>query len=98
MLSYQPNHDRRLCYTLKLHAGRSGVRLYDGPDLKLCILVGSDRSFRVLLGPPGHQMMIFFCFRFSVVLFGRLGISICFNEMLTNDVADFDQPGPAVYA
>ena len=26
---------------------------YDGPDLKLFILVGSDRSFRLLLGPPG---------------------------------------------
>ena len=25
----------------------------DGPDLKLFILVGWDRSFRLLLGPPG---------------------------------------------
>ena len=25
----------------------------DGPDLKLFILVGCDRSFRLLLGPPG---------------------------------------------
>ena len=25
----------------------------DGPDLKLFILVGLDRSFRLLLGPPG---------------------------------------------
>ena len=24
-----------------------------GPDLKLFILVGLDRSFRLLLGPPG---------------------------------------------
>ena len=30
-----------------------GVRLHDGPDLKLFILVGWDRSFRLLLGPPG---------------------------------------------
>ena len=30
----------------------SGVRLYDGPDLKLLILVGLDHSFRLLLGPP----------------------------------------------
>ena len=37
----------------KLHAGGSGVRLHDGPDLKLFILVGWDRSFRLLLGPPG---------------------------------------------
>ena len=31
----------------------TGVRLHDGPDLKLFILVGWDRSFRLLLGPPG---------------------------------------------
>ena len=30
-----------------------GVRLYDGPDIKLFILVGWDRIFRLLLGPPG---------------------------------------------
>ena len=34
-------------------AGGSGVRLHDGPDLKLFILVGWDRSFCLLLGPPG---------------------------------------------
>ena len=27
--------------------------LYDSPDLKLFILVGLDRSFRLLIGPPG---------------------------------------------
>ena len=32
---------------------KSGVRLHDGPDVKLFILVGWDRSFRLLLGPPG---------------------------------------------
>ena len=31
----------------------AGVILYDGPDLKLFILVGRDRSFRLLVGPPG---------------------------------------------
>ena len=36
-----------------LHSGGSGVRLHDGPDLELFILVGWDRSFRLLLGPPG---------------------------------------------
>ena len=36
-----------------LHAGGSGVRYHDGPDLKLFILVGWERSFRLLLGPPG---------------------------------------------
>ena len=30
-----------------MHAGVSGVRLYDDPDLKLLILVGLDRSFRL---------------------------------------------------
>ena len=34
-------------------AGGSGVRLHDGPDLKLFILVGWERSFRLLLGPAG---------------------------------------------
>ena len=38
---------------LSFHAGGSGVRLHDGPDLKLFILVGWDRSFRLLLCPPG---------------------------------------------
>ena len=28
-------------------------QIYDDPDLKLFILVGWDRSFRLLLGPPG---------------------------------------------
>ena len=28
-------------------------RASDSPDLKLFILVGWDRSFRLLLGPPG---------------------------------------------
>ena len=32
-----------------MHAGGSGVRLHDGPDLKLFILVGWDRSFCLLL-------------------------------------------------
>ena len=31
----------------------SGVRLHNGTDLKLFILVGWDRSYRLLLGPPG---------------------------------------------
>ena len=38
-----------------LHAGGSGVRLHNGPDLKLFILVVWDRSFRLLLGPPGFN-------------------------------------------
>ena len=39
--------------TVSVFIGGSGVRLHDGPDLKLFILVGWDRSFRLLLGPPG---------------------------------------------
>ena len=35
------------------NAAGSAVRLYNGTDLKLFILVGLDRSFRLLLGPPG---------------------------------------------
>ena len=34
-------------FPLKLHAGGSGVRLNDGPDIKLFILVGLGRSFFV---------------------------------------------------
>ena len=30
-----------------------GRQNHDGPDLKLFILVGWDRNFRLLLGPPG---------------------------------------------
>ena len=36
-----------------LVSGGSGIRLHDGPDLKLFILVAWDRSFRQFLGPPG---------------------------------------------
>ena len=49
----------------------------DGPDLKLFILVGWDRSFSSVAWSTGTQMMIFFCFIFPVVLFDRPGISIC---------------------
>ena len=31
----------------------TGFRLFGGHDLKLFILVGWDRSFHLLLGPPG---------------------------------------------
>ena len=33
--------------------GWIGCRLNDGPDRKLIVLVGWDRSFRLLLGTPG---------------------------------------------
>ena len=38
---------------LVINSGGSGVRLHDGPDLKLFILFGWDRSFRLLFGPSG---------------------------------------------
>ena len=39
--------------TVDNYAALFNWRLNDGPDLKLFILVGWDRSFRLLLGPPG---------------------------------------------
>ena len=47
MLAYLLKNEKHLSYI------QSGVRLHDGPDLKLFILVGWDWSFRLLLGPPG---------------------------------------------
>ena len=44
--------------------------------LKLFILVRIGALSSVALSTVA-QLMIFFCFRFSVVLFGRPGISIC---------------------
>ena len=40
-----------------LYAGGSGVRLYDGPDLKLFILVGWGRSFLSVAWPTGVQLV-----------------------------------------
>ena len=40
-------------YIVILVINGNGFRLHDGPDLKLFILVCSDRSFRLSLGPPG---------------------------------------------
>ena len=53
--------------------GESGFRLYDGPDLKLFILVRWDRSSFVCCWSTEAQLMIFFCFRFPAILFGRPG-------------------------
>ena len=36
-------------------------RLYDGPDLKLFIFVGWDRSFLSVAWPTGVQLLFFFC-------------------------------------
>ena len=45
--------------------------------LKLFILVGWERSSSFGAWSIEAQLIIFFGFRFPVVLFGRLGISIC---------------------
>ena len=41
-----------------LHAGGSGVRLYDDPDLKRFILVGWGRSFLSVAWPTGVQLVL----------------------------------------
>ena len=51
------------------------VRLYDGPDIKLFILVGWDRSFLSVAWPTGVQLVFFFCSRFQYVI-QRPAISI----------------------
>ena len=58
-----------------LHVGGSGVRPYDGPDLKLFILVGWGRSFLSVAWPTGVQLVFFFCSGVSR-LFGAQGSPI----------------------
>ena len=59
---------------ISLHVtdGESGVRLYDGTDLKLFILVGWGRSFLSVTWPTGVQLVFFFCSGVSK-LFGAQG-------------------------
>ena len=52
--------------------GRAGVRLYDGPDIKLFILVCWGRSFLFVAWPTGVQLGFFFCCGVSK-LFGAQG-------------------------
>ena len=63
-----------------MHAGGSGIRLDDGPDIKLFILVGLDRSFLFVAWPTGVQLLVFFCSSVPVVLFGTPGISGCQSQ------------------
>ena len=50
-----------------IDAGGSGVRLHDGPDIKLFILVGWGRSLSVAW-PTGVQLVVFFCSGVSMLL------------------------------
>ena len=52
-------------------AGGSGVRLYDGPDIKLFILVGWGRSFLSVAWPTGVLLVFFFCSGVSKLLAPR---------------------------
>ena len=45
-----------------LHAGGSGVRLYDGTDIKLFILVGLDRRFLSVAWPRHDVTSVKTCF------------------------------------
>ena len=49
-----------------MHAGGSGVRLNDGPDIKLFILVGWGLSFLSVAWTVGNQLLVFFCSSVSV--------------------------------
>ena len=51
MLGFQPNHG--------LHVRGSGVRLCDGPDIKLFILVGWGRSFLSVAWPTGVHVLFY---------------------------------------
>ena len=53
------------------------VRLDDGTDIKLFILVGWGRSFLSVAWPTGVQLLVFFCSSVPVVLFDTPGISRC---------------------
>ena len=54
-----------------------GVRLYDGPNLKLFILVRWDRSSFVCCWSTKAQLMIFFCFRFQLFCLADQGTIRC---------------------
>ena len=63
-----------------MHAGGSGVRLNDGPDIQLFILVGLGRSFFVCCLAQRVQLLVFFCSSVPVVLFDTPGISRCRSQ------------------
>ena len=63
-----------------MHAGGSGVRLNDGPDIKLFILVGWAGAFLSVGWPIGVQLLVFFSSSVPVVLFDTPGISKCRSQ------------------
>ena len=62
------------------NCGGSGVRLNDGPDIKLFILVRWGRSFFVRCLAHRGSTVGFFCSSVSVVLFDTPGISRCRSQ------------------
>ena len=61
MLGCWCSHGWWFCCALWLCADGSGVGLHGGPGLGLFILVGWDRSFHLLLGPPGLFRFLWCC-------------------------------------
>ena len=57
----------RLLTSKILLTGGSGVRLYDGPNIKLFILVGWGRSFLSVAWPTGVQLVFLFSPGFSEI-------------------------------
>ena len=70
--------------SLLIHAGGSGVRLSDGPDIKLFILVCWDRSFYVCCLAHRGTTVDFFCSGVPVVLFDTPGISRCRSQHIVS--------------
>ena len=77
-------------FPLQLHAGESGVRRNDGPDIKLFILVGWGRSFFVFVRCLAHRgstvgFLLLQCF--SVVVQQprdlQVSVAIRFSRVIT---------------
>ena len=63
-------------FILELHAGGSGVRIFNGLDLKLFLLVGWDRSFFSVAWPTGVQLVFFRLLAIFSDVVWRQGLSI----------------------
>ena len=81
-----------------LHAGESGVRLYDYPDLKLFMLIGWDRSSFVCcfvhLGSTDDLLLQISSggfwqsrdIKLSCNMLYLLGVRLCFFDVLNSDL------------